>query len=584
MVAVDPAQPARALAGRRPGRSWGGAHLLPIAVTAGLLALAFPWPGWWPVAYFALVPAGVAAVRSQRPWVLLAVAAGVFTGWFVLRLTWLYPVTVGGTIGLSTLMGVETAGGLWLLWWLVSRYRLVAILALPLAWTTMELVRANFLAGGFGWFMLGHTQAVYTPGSVSRVVQMADLFGEQGVTFYVAMTNGLLVDLLTRPLTRPGNAGRARLRRSIRAALLLWPAVTVCVLGYGHFRISQTPDHLAPGPVVAVVQTAVPQSNRNSPTTEQRLRDWEDLLDLARQAGAAAPRPDVIVWPESSTLGPVNPELRDLALRVGRDLWQVHQTHATISDLAASLGTNLVVGAVAYDDIVDVADGVLPSPRANAVQHYTPDGRQDPLRYDKQHLVPFGEYIPWVDAIPGLKRLFLRLFSPYGPDVDYTVQPGRRAVVFTMPYIGARANATFTVAPPVCYEDVAPAVVRAMVYSDGRKRADLITNVTNSAWYAGRSQRWQHLQIATLRSVENRVPSARSVNTGISGFIDSVGRVGPLVLPPNTAGIARQQVQLDDRRTLFGVVGRWPVIMMALLTAVLAILGRLRPAPHTRRR
>ncbi|MEZ6190865.1 MAG: nitrilase-related carbon-nitrogen hydrolase [Phycisphaerales bacterium] len=83
---------------------------------------------------------------------------------------------------------------------------------------------------------------------------------------------------------------------------------------------------------------------------------------------------------------------------------------------------------------------------------------------------------------------------------------------------------------PICYEDAVTRAVRpAGLPSNGTKRADLIVNLTNSAWYPGHKQQPQHLQIASLRCIENRVPMARSVNGGISGFIDSLGRITSVV-------------------------------------------------------
>ena len=122
-----------------------------------------------------------------------------------------------------------------------------------------------------------------------------------------------------------------------------------------------------------------------------------------------------------------------------------------------------------------------------------------------------------------------------------------------------------------------------MVYgNDGIKRADLLVNLTNDGWYMSPHQRYQHLQIAVMRCIENRVPMARSVNTGVSGMIDSAGRVGPLV----TEGGAHQQVDgyvnaivaLDSRVTVYGRdrEGAWVGISAAALLMLLGVM-----VPHT---
>jgi len=127
------------------------------------------------------------------------------------------------------------------------------------------------------------------------------------------------------------------------------------------------------------------------------------------------------------------------------------------------------------------------------------------------------------------------------------------------------------------------------VYAAGEPKADVLINQTNDGWfwsrasdgYAPSPQQPQHLQIATLRSIENRVPTARAVNTGVSGFIDSAGRVGPLVTVDGrrqlVAGYAGHRVSLDPRRTLYGRVGDAPMRGLAGLTLLLGLAALVKP-------
>ena len=112
-------------------------------------------------------------------------------------------------------------------------------------------------------------------------------------------------------------------------------------------------------------------------------------------------------------------------------------------------------------------------------------------------------------------------------------------------------------------------------------RSNQVINQTNSAWYPGYRQQPQQLQIATLRCIENRVPMARSVNGGISGFIDSTGRVRTLVEAGGqsqwVSGVAVDTPRLDDRRTLYGRLGEVPAGCLALLTALLLIWCKISP-------
>ncbi len=552
-----------------------GLHLTAAGLTALMLGLAFPEPGWWWIAYVALVPAGVMAARSRRPWVLLATSWLAFLAFWLVRIGWVAPVaTTGGYLALSGLMALWLAGGVWLAWVLMSKWGLVSVLALPAAWVTMELGRSSLIAGGFGWFVLGHSQAPWRVGEMSRVVQIADLFGELGVSFFVAMTNGLIVDLLTRPLVRV-DSGKARARKTITAAVVLWLAAGMGTWVYGAYRLGEVTDER--GPVIAVVQTDVMLSHAAPRDDADEAADWAELLRLTVEAARSDPPPMLVVWPETMTPAPVNAEARAMAVGGPGGIYGSRLVHEQIAQFARELGVSILVGSGSIDELAEVAmpggeTGLLPSKRANSVHLYSVDGAQSPQRYDKMHLVPFGEYVPWVGGWPWAKDRFMAWFSPWG--VDYTLTPGGDPVVFEVQApIGTYVLRTAT---PVCYEDASPGVVRRMVYGpDGRKRADLLANMTNAGWYPGTGQRWQQLQIATLRCVENRVPMVRSVNTGVSAVIDS-GGVVRAALAPGAAGWLSEPVRPDGRSSLYGALGRWPAVVLAGLTLAAAFGGLLR--------
>jgi apolipoprotein N-acyltransferase len=165
-------------------------------------------------------------------------------------------------------------------------------------------------------------------------------------------------------------------------------------------------------------------------------------------------------------------------------------------------------------------------------------------QYDKIHLVPFGEFIPFKDSLPFLYRLFLWL-SPYTD--DYTLAAGDQLTVFQ---ISDGAAHSWRAVTPICFEDIVPPLVAEMFRGDnGAKRADVIVNLTNDGWFRGGEQP-EHLKTAVFRSIENRAPTARSVNTGISGFIDSVGHVTDTVAA-GTHGWSVKQLGIDPRVTFY---------------------------------
>jgi apolipoprotein N-acyltransferase len=141
--------------------------------------------------------------------------------------------------------------------------------------------------------------------------------------------------------------------------------------------------------------------------------------------------------------------------------------------------------------------------------------------------------------------------------------------------IGPRESWRFVT--PICFEDIDPALVAKMFRSGSPgklKAADFIVNVTNDGWFMF-NQMPQHLQAARFRSIENRAPTARSVNTGISGFIDSFGRVQGLV-PAGTEGTSVQRLQLDPRVTLYTRFGDAFAAACMVVTVVLAAASVVR--------
>lgn len=606
-------------------------HLALLTASAVLMSLVFPQPGWWPLAWVALVPAGVLAVRSARPLRLLWTSYVVFLVWWMLRITWIWPVTPGGYVGLCAALAAYWSVGLVLLQLLHRAYPLPMVLLLPMVWVSVEFLRGTLPLGGFNWFQLGHALGAYLPThGPSRIGQTADLFGEWTVTFIVCMTNGVVVDMLTRPwfavaATSGAAARRGAMRRSMRAALILWSLTLSAAWFYGQYRITETQEvtgEASAGVAVAVVQTNVPQDNKNAPSRGEEEEWWRQMLDLTRQAAQATPKPALIAWPETMVPAAINPEAAEAYAAQAMNYAQVtpadlrnsfdstvYERIATdagielddvpaylserfarkvryrqeIADLVRELGITLIAGAAA-DHIRDQ--------RYNSAYLYYSDGLQSPQRYDKIHLVPFGEYIPWISEYGSLKQLFLDYLSPY--PYDYSLTRGQAYSLFTIeaPVAGQPDEMQpLTFGTPICFEDVVPRICREMIYegtggSIEGKPGQMLVNITNDGWFAGSAQPLQQMQIATFRTIENRVPMARAVNTGVSGFIDSAGRVLSLVevegATLQVAGYASQELRLDPRQTLFGALGRIPVTLLLVVTLVLAAAAPLRLRAHRR--
>lgn len=570
-----------------------------------LLTLAFPRPGWAVLAFFAPIPIGVLAMRTTRLWTLAWTTMLVFTGWWGLRVLWLSAVSPAAPWGVAVVMSLWMTAMVVALAQVQRRFRAPMTLVLPIFWVTQEWLRGSVPWGGFPWFTLGSSQAMWTPGGSlpmpgGYLVQTADLFGVLTVSFLVAMTAGYIVDLIAQPITKRNARGKPRPRRTVVFASLMWAGCFGGALVYGYRAGNDVNIDKGGGPRIAVVQTNVSQNNKVAGTAEQRARDWDTLFELSDAALADTVAPDLIVWPETMVVRPINDEYLRIvegwieiggeaaaAGRLGDDPELERLYNASLAErvyrdrldrYAQSHGVPLIVGGR--------AEYVADDERLMNSAFLIEPGAATYPRYSKQQLVPFGEYIPGGDWIKGL---FMRYFSPYGPDKDYTLRPGERPVVFqidlprrslstrsrdiriddgaedpavtTAEQVDFRESPrTLRVATPICFEDVVGPLCRQMVYApDGTKRVDVLVNLTNDGWFAGTHQGYQHLQLATLRCIENRVPMVRSVNTGVSGFIDSTGRVTEVVSvdgqSQEVAGYATAAVGLDARTTLYARVG-----------------------------
>jgi apolipoprotein N-acyltransferase len=241
---------------------------------------------------------------------------------------------------------------------------------------------------------------------------------------------------------------------------------------------------------IAVLQGNIDQGVKWSEAWADRiLTDYEALSLEAASRGA-----EVIVWPESAVPGFVDgdPELR-----------------RRLATLARQTGATFVLGAV----------GLEYDPRTREPIFFDSafllDARGEFVaRYDKTHLVPFGEYVP----LRGVLGFFLRAVARGVAPDNVTAGADPRALALPRP---GGAGAPLTMAVPICYELLFPDLVRRMV-DDG---AEALLAITNDAWYGRTGAPYQFLAITAMRSAETRVWTARAANTGVSAIIDSRGRV-----------------------------------------------------------
>ncbi|HBS50300.1 MAG TPA: apolipoprotein N-acyltransferase [Rhodobacteraceae bacterium] len=473
-----------------------------LAVVAGAVAAMGLAPlGLWPMTLLgvACLPALLFMARSLRQAVLMGWAFGA--GWFVHALLWIiepFLVDVARHGWMAPFALLFMSGGLALFWgaaaglaWRAGRRPMSRGVALIFALTLAELARGYVLTG-FPW---AAPAQVWVGTPVALLLAWIGPHGLTFVTLAVAMLPGVTLAL------------RLPMRRAVIAALPALALVTAAMTAQ-----ARAPQVESTGQVVRLVQPNAPQHLKWHP--DYALEFFNRQLTFTRASGDT-PRPDLIVWPETSV--PALLEQADAAM-------------AAMAEAAGGVplvfGIQRSEGLRAFNSLV-VLDG------QGAIATI----------YDKHHLVPFGEYIPLGDLAAGLG---LRGFAAREGD-GYSPGPGPR--VLDLPGIGRAL-------PLICYEAVFPQDVNA-----APERPELLLQITNDAWFGAHSGPYQHLAQARMRAIEQGLPMVRVANTGVSAMIDPLGRI-TRALPLGEAGLLDATLPAPLPPTLYARLGDGPVLAM----------------------
>lgn len=338
-----------------------------------------------------------------------------------------------------------------------------AILA-PLLWTSIELAR-TYLLSGFPWSSLGYSQYRFLP-----IIQIADITGVYGVSFLIVMVNGAIADLfIYRKIKRP--------------YLLFGPGLSIIlfnvILGYGYWHLKEPQINHGRELKVSLIQGNIEQDKKWDPKYQREV--FDTYLRLTREA--LKDNPDIIVWPETAT-----------PFYFGRDRAYTDELISFVRENKTYLlsGTQRVKSFEKRKYTI-----------ANSAYLLSPAGEISGS-YDKIHLVPFGEYVP-------MKKILFFVDKLVEGIGDFS--SGNRYEVFETP------KGRFGTV--ICYEIIFPGLVRKFV----KGGAEFMVTITNDAWFGHTSAPYQHFSMAVLRAVESRIPIARAANTGVSGFIDTNGKI-----------------------------------------------------------
>jgi apolipoprotein N-acyltransferase len=468
------------------------------------------------LAWIALVPFVIGALTNNKIRPILLWSYIISLIYWLGNVYWLMQVTIPGWLTLCIYMAFY-----WPVLVLCLRFccerKMPLWFSLPILIIGTEALQGVFFKG-FGYLMLGHSQFRNIP-----IIQIADIFGAAGVSFLVAMVNGLVAEILLSHKDirrRQGYDGQAKTRRTniITGVFVTLFAVAATIL-YGHYRINETPQFTQAGPVIGVVQSNVPVEAAKE--CEPVETTFLNMLVDSRKCFLTA-RPQLIIWPETMIDAVLDESYLKL-ISQSEDAMIFH--NALVRH--ANEGVYVLVGSFAGQAVVADDNIIKLKTSFNSAFLYEPNDIGSRQHYNKIQLVPFGEFLPFKDSLPFLQKL-LMILTPY--TYDYTLNAGTDYTIFKMPM----QNKIYRFACSICFEDTQPRIVRGFVLDKNQnKQTDWLVNISNDGWFVKKSgdriipggELSQHMAACVFRAVENRLSVIRCANTGISCLIDSTGKI-----------------------------------------------------------
>ncbi len=499
-----------------------------IALSSGVgLALAFPSYHAPLFAWISVAGLMWASLSARLP---LAALAGFLHGaaFFTITLPWvdtvmrvhggLQPAAAAGVMALLVVVASVFPAAFALAVAIVGRDSVTrACLAAPFLWVALEYARTHLPAIGFPWNLLGYAAEGNLP-----LLQLATVTGIYGLSLVIAAFNALLAwGVIQR---------EPAWRRAVLGILL---SVTAVLAMVGHYGEAWVP-HPRAQYLVRLVQTDFPQSP-GYPADWMELHSAE-LDELERLSVAASdPRTDLVIWPEVPA--PFSLQDANFAARAGR--------------IARSSRRPFLVGVVDWEP--GRQGGLAPY---NSAALLDPEGRPV-FRYDKIHLVPFGEYVPL--------RRWLTFAGKLTAEVG-DFQPGFEYRVGSLPADASAGGAKFGVF--ICYEAVFPDEVRHFVANG----AGLLINLSNDGWFSRSAAPEQHLAMARVRAVENRRWLLRATNNGYTVAVDPYGRYAAR-LTPDVRGALDAPYDFRNDITFYVRWGDWLAWVCVAVAAGYLVVG-----------
>ena len=560
---------------------------LALGLSGSLLCyLAHPPVGWtllaWigPAAWFYV--ARFPVMPGRRPYLALWLAGTVY---WLATVQWIrlpHKLNIYGLFLLATYLGAYLPLIVGLSRVAVFRLSIPLWLAAPVVWTGLEWVRARLMTG-FLMASLAHTQIRFTP-----IIQIADVLGEYGVTFLIVLVaSAIAAALPLRWIAAPGSAGGAA-SSSLDSALARrdppaepradWrpPIAAILVFGaaFGYGMKRQVDLNVAAKgaetTTIVLIQSDMLADWKGTPERDDAV--MEQMAELSRQAVREHEGVDLVVWPE--TMFRMSYHHADDGYRPPQELLSLpvgvmfSEAATYLGELTRQLNAPILVG---LDRVywAPLNSGAPPMDERNfpfTYEQFNSSAAVDRSgvlvgTYDKMHLLPFGEYIPFVRWLP-----ILRNYSP----ITGGAQPG----------VGPSALEIDGVvySPNICYETVLPHLIRRQVAELSRqgKTPDVLVNLTNDAWYWGSSELDMHLASGVFRAVEMRTPLVVAANRGLSAHVDHLGRIVAATerdVPAKLVANVTLPPRSGEFPSLFAAYGDWFALACLVCCMVLAIIG-----------
>jgi len=489
-----------------------------------LLVLSFPKYGGPVTAWIALLPlfyaitgvttreafkygflAGFTAFNGTLYWIVYVVVKygnlPVYTGIFALLMLVSY---------LALYLGIFSSAIVYL-----RKQGFREIYTAPIIWVILEYLKSNLFTG-FPWENLGHSQH-----SFLSLIQISDIVGVYGISFVIVLANRAVFDLIVSP--------KDSIKMPVIHSAIALTLIFAIIL-YGTWRIKGISAALtsASNIPVTIVQGNIDQNIKWNPAYQtETMRIYRSLtLEAVPEEGG------LIIWPETAT-----------------PFYFQQNNHLSkmVMDVALTAKSWLLFGSPSYGKepggIEYFNSAFLVSPQGTIAG-----------KYDKVHLVPYGEYVPLRKYFPFISKLVVGIGD---------FKSGQGYIPIESPW--GRAGVL------ICYEGIFSYAGRA--YSN--QGAQLLINITNDAWFGNTSAPYQHLSMAVFRAVENRLYLLRAANTGISAIIDPTGAIVHKTELFEPAAI-RSQVKSLTGNTFYAAHGDLFALICLALGVILMVISLVR--------